>query len=142
MALRQLLPEVRDRPVAEVFHEARSSPGWVLAVCPPDLTQRVRELAERTGLVAVIENLPADERAVPEDEVIAELTASGRAVADFILVGGLVCSSVAGGLTAMIIDDSALARAAIVYLRKVGVREYASYDEFAADNRRGDGDCQ
>ncbi|MBA4189497.1 MAG: hypothetical protein C0467_16030 [Planctomycetaceae bacterium] len=54
-ALRQLLTELRDRPIAEVFHEARAMPEWVLAICNPGDAQRLRDRAERMGLVAVVE---------------------------------------------------------------------------------------
>lgn len=57
LALWRFLPEVRDRPASEVFRQARSSTGWVLAVCHPAEARRICELAERAGLVATVEPL-------------------------------------------------------------------------------------
>ncbi len=138
-ALRRLLPELRDRPVAAVFREARLSNEWVLATCHPADARRIREEAERVGLAAVVEPAPAPEfRAVSDGEVVAELTGNGYSVTDFFLVDGLVCSvNARGELMGLSIDDEALAAATKAYLRRAGVREYASYQEFVADDRAG-----
>jgi hypothetical protein len=135
VALRQLVPELRDRPAADVFREARDSTEWVLATCEPDEARRVREQAERAGLLVVVEPAPLPvRRVVPDDEAVAELTANGRAVSDFFLMGGLACSVTGDELTARCIDDGALSAATTAYLRRVGAREYGSYQEFVADH--------
>lgn len=133
-ALRQLLPELRDRPAADVFREARSVGEWVLATCDPGYARRLCEQAERAGLVAVIESVPAPVlRAVSDDEVVAGLTAGGRPVGDYFLVGGLVCAvNGRDELMARLIDNESLSAATTAYLRRVGARECGSYQEFAA----------
>ena len=65
-ALRQLLPELRDRPIAEVFRETRATSEWVVATCHPAYARRHREQAERAGLVALV---AADITVASDDEV-------------------------------------------------------------------------
>jgi hypothetical protein len=68
---------------------------------------------------------------VPDSEVIAELTYDGHAVADFFLIGGLVCHvNTRGKLMAAAINDPALAAATVAYLRRVGAREYPSVQAY------------
>jgi hypothetical protein len=55
MAIRQLLPAVRNWPVSQAFEQARASSGWVLVVCHPARALRAVEEAERVGLTAVVE---------------------------------------------------------------------------------------
>jgi hypothetical protein len=70
---------------------------------------------------------------VPDAEVVAELTFGGQAVADFFLVGGLVCHvNARGELMARSIDDPELAAATTAYLRRVGAREFDSFAAFQA----------
>jgi hypothetical protein len=70
-------------------------------------------------------------RAVPEEEVVSELVFNGQAVADYFLVGGLVCHiNARGELMSRVIDDPDLATATIAYLRRVGAREFGSLAEF------------
>lgn len=136
-ALRRFLPVLRDRPAAEVFREARASAEWVLATCHPAHATWIREQAERAGLVAaVVPGPPRHWRPVPEEQVIAELTAGGLAVADFVVVAGALCSLHPNGqLMAHIIEDGGLAAATRAFLRRVGVREYGSFQEFTAAHR-------
>jgi len=133
-ALRQLLPALRDRPISEVFREARGMPEWVLAICNPGDAQRLRDQAERAGLVAAVEPVVApDLTIVTDDEVVAGLTGDGLSVADHFLMAGLVCSiNPHGQLMGLSIDDEALALATTAYLRRAGVPEYASYQDFVA----------
>jgi hypothetical protein len=138
-ALRRVLPDLREMPIADVFRQARSVSEWVLATCQPREAWQHREPAEQAGLVVVIQ--PAPERQytiVPDEEVIEELTAGGQAVTDYFLVGGLVCS---GDLVAMIIEDADLSRATSEYLRRIGASEYSSYEEFRGNclPERGEG---
>lgn len=133
-ALRQLLPELRDRPAADVFREARASTEWALATCHPAHVPALRKQAERVGLIVIVEPVtPPALRTVPDGEVVAELVACGLAVADCFLMDGLVCSiDTHGELMGLSIDDEALAVATKAYLRRAGVREYGSYPEFVA----------
>jgi hypothetical protein len=136
-ALRQLLIEVRNRPIAEVFREARATAEWVIATCHPALAWRSVEQAERAGLVAVVEPVVApDVTVVPDDEVVAALSIGGLAVADHVLIAGLVCCvNTRGELMAKSIDDEALARATTAYLRRIGAREYSSYQDYTGSNQ-------
>ncbi|VTR93518.1 unnamed protein product [Gemmata massiliana] len=60
LALRRFLPDVRDRPLVEVLREVQAVPDWVLAVCHPLEARRVCELAQRAGLIAIVEDIPVD----------------------------------------------------------------------------------
>lgn len=55
MAVRRLLPAVRDWPASQAFEQARASSGWVLAVGHPAHARRAALEAERAGLVVVVE---------------------------------------------------------------------------------------
>jgi hypothetical protein len=136
-ALRRLLPALRARPASDVFREARGVTEWVVATCEPYYARQIRGAAERAGLVAMVEPVPPpDLRTVDDDEVVAELAAGGRDLTDFFLLDGLVCSvNVRGELLGRRIDDEALAAAIKAYLRQVGAREYASYQEFLSSPR-------
>ncbi|WP_052558487.1 hypothetical protein [Gemmata sp. SH-PL17] len=58
--MRRFLPDVRDRSIAEVLRETRAAPDWVLAMCDPIEARRVCELAQRAGLIAIVEDIPVD----------------------------------------------------------------------------------
>lgn len=90
----------------------------------------------REAFVCSLDEWGLARRAASDDEVVAELTSGGHAVADFFFVAGVVCFGVPrGGLVARSIDDPALAAATEAYLRRMGAREYGSYQEFIADRR-------
>ncbi len=70
---------------------------------------------------------------LPDNEVVAELTACGTAISDYFLIEGLVCSiNSRGELMGRSIDDEDLSASATAYLRRVGAREFGSFEEFQA----------
>jgi hypothetical protein len=78
--------------------------------------------------------------AVSDDEVIAELTACGEAVSDYFLIGGGVFFvNRRGELMSSAIDDPELAAAVVGFLRRLGVREYSSYNQYL-DTRHNNAD--
>jgi hypothetical protein len=131
-ALRQLLPELRERPAADVFNESRATDHWVIATCRPAEARRVREQAERAGLVVEVESVPEERlRVVSDEDVVTGLTSGGMSVSDYILVWGMVCAvNARGELVGLSIDDDALAAATKAYLMRVGARSFANYEEF------------
>lgn len=135
-ALRELMPELRDRPASEVFREARQTTEWVVVTCYGGEAQRRRDDAERLGLVAVIEPVvKPDVVIVPDAEVLEGLSRGGLSVSDYFLVGGLVCHlNGRGELMTRIIDDGALSTATTAYLLRHGAGRYASRADFEARN--------
>jgi hypothetical protein len=76
--------------------------------------------------------------AVSDSEVLAVLSVHGWAVADYFLIGDLVChESSPGELAACAIDDPELAAAAKAFLRRIGARGYGSYQEYSAQHVAG-----
>lgn len=131
-ALRQLFPELKDRPAADVFKEAREADSWVITTCRPSEARQLSEQAERVGLVIEVESVPEERlREVSDEEVVAELTCDGSAVSDYFLVWGMVCAvNARGELVGVSIDDDALAAATKAYLTRVGARSFATHEEF------------
>lgn len=68
VAVRRLLPAVRDWPVSQAFEQARASAGWVVAVCQPADAPRLVQQAAAVGLVAVVEPFPHGRDRLPEWE--------------------------------------------------------------------------
>ena len=73
--------------------------------------------------------------AVVENDVIAYLTADGRTIANYFLIGTLVCHrNVRGEPMAHAIDDPELAAATMSYLLGAGVQQYSSGPEYFESN--------
>jgi hypothetical protein len=68
VAIRRLLPTVRDWPLSRVFAQARASSGWVLTVTQPAHARRAVQEAERVGLLAVVEPFSADQESYEQCE--------------------------------------------------------------------------
>lgn len=137
MALRQLtdqpLSACREAlieaggDIGEVIRRMRGSPCCGLHT--PDA--EVAAVLASHGVTWVPPERPT--RTVPDAEVVAELVYNRQAVADFFLVGGLVCHvNARGELMARATDDPDLAAATTAYLRRVGVREFESFAAFSA----------
>lgn len=136
-ALRELIPALQDRPASDVFREARQTNEWVAVTCFWGEACRRRDEAERLGLVAVIEPVvKPDLVIVPDTEVLEGLSHGGLSVSDYFLVGGLVCYlNGRRELMGCLIEDETLSVATARYLLRHGVKQYATYADFAALNR-------
>ncbi|VTR93441.1 unnamed protein product [Gemmata massiliana] len=69
-------------------------------------------------------------------EVLEELTGAGAIIADYFLIGeSIYCVNRRGELGGLAADDE-LSEAMVVYLRRVGVPEYASEEEYRSQIQR------
>ena len=64
-------------------------------------------------------------------EVIEELTAGGPTIDDYFLIGEMPCCVNGRGELLMVAADEELTAAMVAYLRRVGVPEYRSQEEYA-----------
>ena len=111
--------------LVSVVRQLRWSPSCGLYASDAELTAILAEYG-----VAYSPEVPQPVL-LPDAEVVAELTASGKAMSDYLLVGGLVCSvNIRGELMCCRIDDEDLAASAKVYLRRLGVPEYPSIQAY------------
>lgn len=69
-------------------------------------------------------------------EVLEELTGAGATIADYFFIGeSIYCVNRQGELGGLAADDE-LAEAMVSYLRRVGVPEYASEEEYRSRIQR------
>jgi hypothetical protein len=72
-----------------------------------------------------------------DEEVVARMTESGEAVANYFLMDGTICVANEQGNDRMVlIDDEDLAVSIVAYLRRMGATEYPSYGAYH-DHKHG-----
>ena len=81
--------------------------------------------------------------AIPDSEVIGELTTGGASVNDHFLIGyEICCVNGRGELMSLLIDDlpgeeeGEMHLACVEYLRRIGAKEYPSPEEYERLRRR------
>ena len=74
---------------------------------------------------------------IPEDEIVAELSASGVPIEDYFIIGYDICSvNENGGFSLLLIEDlpgeedGEMHFAVVDYLRRVGAKEYQTYEQY------------
>jgi hypothetical protein len=72
---------------------------------------------------------------VSDAEVIEELMAGGATIADYFLIGEMPCCVNNRGQLMMVAADEELTEAMVVYLRRVGVPEYASQEAYETQTK-------
>ena len=72
---------------------------------------------------------------ISDEEVVAELTGAGPTIADYFLIGEMPCCVNNRGELLMVAADDELGLAMTAYLRRVGVPEYSSQEEYEAKAR-------
>ncbi|VTU02020.1 ---NA--- : [Gemmataceae bacterium] len=143
MALRRLT----DLPVSEC-RDLLGAAGGDLVVAVQHLRRQPWCALNEVAVVAMLResgvpHTPPEPRRpviLPDAEVVAELTACGAGVADYFLIGGLVCSvNLRGELMGCSIDDEDLAASAKAFLRRLGAPEYPSLQAYQEQRHAASG---